>query len=81
MSGSWSAEGQTLGFDPALLVPLSDLQRFDEGPQQRPDPLSFAQQLNQSHHSKQAKEGDGHPRAVLSALRTKSIAGGTRVLP
>lgn len=49
-------------------LPGTNLQRFDKCPQQRPDSLPFAQQLDQSHHSKQAEEGNRDARAVLSTL-------------
>lgn len=49
----------------------SDLQRLDERPQQRPNALPFTQQLDQSHHSEQAEEGDGHTGAVLATLTAR----------
>lgn len=36
----------------------SHLKGLDEGPQQSPDALPPAQQLDQSHYSEQAEEGD-----------------------
>lgn len=44
------------------------LEGLDEGPQQRPDTLPPAEQLDQSHHPEQAKEGDGDASAVLRVL-------------
>lgn len=44
------------------------LEGLDEGPQQRPDTLPPAEQLDQSHHPEQAKEGDGDASAVLCVL-------------
>lgn len=54
-----------------VMAPPSDLQRLDERPQQRPNALPFAQQLDQSHHSEQAEEGDGHTGAILATLTAR----------
>lgn len=50
---------------------LAYLQRFDESPQECTNALPFTQQLDQSHYSKQAEEGDRYPGAVLSTLKTQ----------
>jgi hypothetical protein len=36
------------------------LERFDKRPKQRSDAFASAQQLHQSHHTKQAEEVDGN---------------------
>lgn len=50
---------------------LAYLQRFDESPQECSNAFPFTQQLDQSHYSKQPEEGDRHPGAVLSTLKTQ----------
>ena len=48
--------------DYSVLRPvLPHLKRFDEGPQQGPNPLPARQQLHQPHHAEQPEEGDGDP--------------------
>lgn len=44
------------------------LEGFDKSPQQGANALPSAQQLDQSHDSKQTEEGDGDASAVLSVL-------------
>lgn len=44
---------------------LSDLERFNKGPEQCANALPLAKQLNQSHYTEQTEESDRHPRTVL----------------
>ena len=48
---------------------FSHLEGLDEGPQERSDALPSAEQLDQSHDSKQTEECDGDASAVLGVLR------------
>lgn len=51
------------------------LEGLDESPQQRPDALPPAEQLDQSHHPEQAEEGDGDASAVLRVLEVRGERG------
>lgn len=51
-----------------IITWLSDLEGLDEGPKEGSNPLSSAQQLDQSHDSEKPKEGDGDASAVLRVL-------------
>lgn len=44
---------------PSRWLPASYLKGLDEGPQQCPDALPAAQQLDQTHDPEEAEEGDG----------------------
>lgn len=46
------------------------LEGFDEGPQQGPDALPSAQQLDQAHDPEEAEEGDGDAGVLLCILES-----------
>lgn len=48
---------------------MTDLEGLDEGPEQGANPLPPVEQLDQSHHSEQPKEGDGDARAFFCVLQ------------
>lgn len=50
---------------------LTDLEGFDEGPQEGPDAFSPAQQLHQPHHSEQPEERDGDTGVVIRVLQAE----------
>lgn len=54
------------------------LEGLDEGPQQCPDALPAAQQLDQTHDPEEAEEGDGDARVLLRVLGplTQQLPGG-----
>lgn len=51
--------------------PAPHLEGFDERPKQSTDALPPAEELHQTHDSKQAEEGDGDASAVLRVLGGK----------
>lgn len=50
---------------------LTDLEGFDEGPQEGPDTFSPAQQLHQPHHPEQPEESDGDTGVVIRILQAE----------
>lgn len=46
------------------------LEGLDEGPQQRPDALPTAQQLDQAHDPEEAEEGDGDAGVLFCVLES-----------
>lgn len=65
MSGRINLEPET--------CPAPHLEGFDERPKQSTDALPPAEELHQTHDSKQAEEGDGDASAVLRVLRSKVL--------
>lgn len=64
-----SRELRTLSLQPAERAG-GYLEGFDEGPQQGPDALSAAQQLDQAHDPEEAEEGDGDAGVLLCVLES-----------
>lgn len=52
-----------------IFFSMTDLEGLDEGPEQGANPLPPVEQLDQSHHSEQPKEGDGDARAFFCVLQ------------
>lgn len=50
----------------------SDLEWFDEGPQQIPNPLETVQQFHQTHDTEESEQRDGHAH-VLRVLKNKTF--------
>lgn len=51
------------------------LKGFDEGPEQGPDALPAAQQLDQAHDPEEAEEGDGDAGVLLCVLEAVGNMG------